>query len=139
MAEETVAAQNSQEAAEEANVLPSSVETPPMVDTEEYASENEQAKDVLSKYGETDVEQFIAKVTSNSVFARRVLKDMLGIKQEGPVSFATTSGARQEHNITGVLDHSEFPPKIKNAGEPETKKELQASDGVTDGTAEVQA
>jgi hypothetical protein len=103
--------------AEQNNAIPEQVQVA-ATDEEalkKYSDDNEKAKDKLSQYGFTDVEQFVAKVASDSVFARAVVKDYLGVSDGAPVILAKVGSSPQEKNITGVLDHSEYPAKLKEA------------------------
>lgn len=85
------------------------------IPVEEHTNENEQVKDKLAEFGETDLEHFTAKVTSNAVFGRQVVRKLLGLDTEKPFINVEHHTASQESNIVGVLDHSTYPPKVKGA------------------------
>jgi hypothetical protein len=106
--------QEDQIQAEKNNELPEGLKLNEPTPTEEYAADNEKAKDTLGKYGETDIEKFISRMQSDSTFSRAVLKNMLGVDHDAPLILGKVSNARQEKNITGSLDHSEYPAKLKH-------------------------
>ena len=108
------------------NDVPEEVEVNGPVSTEEATDENEQVKGKLAEFGQDNLEAFLVKMTSDAIFARKVTRSLLGLKNDQPIIFSTTSGARQEHNITGTLSHTEFPPKVMNPT-PDASK-----DGITD-------
>lgn len=102
------------EVEEPKNDVPAEVKVAEPTPTEDYAKENEQVKDKLAEFGQTDIERFIAKVTSDSIFARQVIRKLLGLDEELPMVFNKTAGSPQENNITGDLVHTTFPPLVKN-------------------------
>ena len=107
--------QESQKEAIKNSELPAGVllnDGPPI---DEYAKENGQVKDKLAEFGETDLEQFTTKVGSNVVYARQVVRKLLGLDADKPFLLGNKLPSRQENNITGALDHSEYPPKLKEA------------------------
>ena len=102
-----------QEEAVSKNSLPDGVETQPPVQADEVNKENEQAKGKLDEFGFTSVGEFQNKVQSDSQFATAVARKFLGLDADKSLVNLTTTGAPQERNVTGTLDHSEYPPKIK--------------------------
>jgi len=104
-----------QQEAVKQNEFPEEVQATEPAPVEDYTNENEAAKEKIAKYGFTDFEQFMVKVTSDSIFARKVIRDLFGFDQDQPFFIGNIAGSRQENNITGVLVHSEFPPVLKNS------------------------
>ena len=119
MADEEQEKQESQKEAEKNNELPQG-ELTQSVPIDEYAKETEQVHDKLEEFGETDLNHFISKVTSN-VYGRQVVRKLLGLDADKPFLDPETHSSPQGGNgsthsggnITGQLDHSTYPPKVK--------------------------
>jgi hypothetical protein len=112
--------QESQQEAEKNNELPEGVLVE-SVPVDDYTKENEQVKDKLAEFGETDLEQFLAKVTSDALFGKMVIRKMLGLDADKPFINIKNHTAPQENNIVGVLDHATYPPTVQ--GKTEVSKD----------------
>ena len=122
--------QESQKEAQKNNELPEGVGLNQPEPIDEYSKQNEQVKDKLSQFGETDLEHFMSKVTSDAIYGKQVLRKMLGLDADKPFINLETYSSPQEKNQTGMLDHSTYPPKVKG-----TKDGTKSMDPVM-GTAE---
>ena len=103
--------QESQKDAQKNNELPEGALTE-SVPVQEHADENAQVHDKLTEFGETDLEHFISKVTSN-VYGRQVVRKLLGLDADKPFVDLENHTSPQEKNICGQLDHASYPPKVK--------------------------
>jgi hypothetical protein len=103
--------QDSQKEALKNNELPQG-ELTQSIPVHEHAEENEQVHDKLAEFGETDLEHFVTKVSSSRVYARQVIRKMLGLDTDKPFINPETHTVNQAGNVVGQLDHSTYPPKV---------------------------
>jgi hypothetical protein len=121
--------QESQKEAIQNNEIPDGVKVNEPVPVDDYTKENEQVKDKLAEFGAIDLQSFLQKVFSDSVYGKQVVRRLLGLDSEQPFVDVTQKSSPQEANVTGTLNHATFPPKLvgKEDEEVVTKEDEAAN------------